>query len=284
MTGIVDKVGEQSGVIGASALPNGVSAAGGQQSFMIYDGDFWTVANGGCCLAWTVPAGTQIITFEVVSGGGPGGSAAHDHDVGSGGSGGNYNSKTLCAGASHFTPGSTVYTLCAGGSSLCSCCLSCNMNCRHGYPSFVTGTGLTNFCAMGGTGGSTSWDVMSNCYNCHMGNSQCSRGQVNQGWVSYICQNNAYGGDTRMNFKGGTAGMYAGYDCCMMIQTATGSPTGPFTAPWGGGGRMYCYGNVACCSSNSLFPGGGGPGNGSASTTPCTGGFGNGGLVKVSYQ
>ena len=93
MSGIINKIGAESGRIGVDGVsPN---SAGGQQSFMIYDTDLWTVANGGWCLAWTVPAGTQIITFEIVSGGGAGGSSAHDCDLGTGGSGGNYNMKTL---------------------------------------------------------------------------------------------------------------------------------------------------------------------------------------------
>jgi hypothetical protein len=41
---------------------------------------------------------------------------------------------------------------------------------------------------------------------------------------------------------------------------------------------------MACCSGHSAFPGGGGTGNGNSSTTPCVGGFGAGGLVKVTYQ
>ena len=282
MSGKTNITGGSSGLIEKTSYEGGI--AGGVQSFMIYDTDHWSTDNGGCCLAWTVPTGTQIITFEILSGGGPGGSAAHDFDIGVGGSGGNYNMKTLCASENHFVAGTTVYTLCAAGTSLCSCCLSCNVNCRHGKPSFVAGTSLSNFCATGGSGGSTSWDVQLNCYNCHMSNTQCHRGQVNIGWQSHYCEQTAYGGDTRMNFKGGMAGMYRSHDCCVFIQTTSGSPTGPFTAPWGGGGRQYCYGGPACCASNNIFPGGGGPGNGNAHTIPCVGGFGAGGLVKVSYQ
>ena len=37
-----------------------------QKHFFIYNTSHWTVTNGGCCLQWTVPAGTQIITFEIL--------------------------------------------------------------------------------------------------------------------------------------------------------------------------------------------------------------------------
>jgi hypothetical protein len=135
----------------------------------------WTPLNGGRCCAFTVPTGTTSIKFEILSGGGPGGSSGGDHDHGIGGQGGNYGVRTLQKSVHGFTDG-TVYTVCAAGSSDCSCCCSCNQNCRHGCPSFVTGTGLSNFCAIGGMGGYTLFDTISNCYNCHIGNVQCNVG------------------------------------------------------------------------------------------------------------
>jgi hypothetical protein len=41
---------------------------------------------------------------------------------------------------------------------------------------------------------------------------------------------------------------------------------------------------MSCCAGHSAFPGGGGVGDGNAAGTPCVGGFGAGGLVKVTYQ
>ena len=256
-----------------------------QKDFMIYNTDHWTVTNGGCCLEWTVPTGAQIITFEILSGGGPGGSAGHDYDIGHGGSGGNYNKKTICLTAGDFnsSPGTeSIYTLCAGGTSQCSCCNSCNRNCRHGCTSYVNGDGLSNFCAIGGHGGSTSWDVQSSCYNCHIGSNQCDKGVFNGQWSSHYCNETAFGGD--VCFRGTNAGMTKGYSCCNEIYNGQGSPSGPFTAPWGGGGKHYCHGGMACCSAHSVFPGGGGPGNGNSSGTGCVGSWGAGGLVKVTYQ
>ena len=256
-----------------------------QKHFYIYNTNHWSVTNGGCCLAWTVPTGTQIITFEILSGGGPGGSAGHDYDIGHGGAGGNYNEKTLCLAGGDFVSAAgseSAYTLCSGGTSQCSCCTTCNRACRHGCTSYVNGPGLSNFCSIGGHGGSTSWDVMSNCYNCHVGNVQCDRGNYNAGWVSHNCNEATQGGD--MCFRGINSSFHKEYDCCTHIGVTTGGPAGPFTVSGGGVGRGWCTGGVACCNQHSAFPGGGGPGNSLGAGTACVGGFGAGGLVKVTYQ
>ena len=163
-----------------------------------------------------------------------------------------------------------------------SCCTTCKRACRHGCRAEGNGPGLSNFCAIGGQGGSTSWDVQSSCYNGHIGGVQCDRGNYNAGWVSHNCNEAAYGGD--MCFRGINAGMQKGYDCCNYIANGTGSPSGPFTAPWSGSANHYCSGDMACCAGHSAFPGGGGVGDGNAAGTPCVGGFGAGGLVKVTYQ
>ena len=273
------------GVATVQALIDSGVASEPQKHFFIYNTNHWSVTNGGCCLHWTVPTGTQIITFEILSGGGPGGSAGHDFDIGHGGAGGNYNEKTICEAAGAFSSASgseSAYTLCAGGTSMCSCCTTCNRACRHGCSSYVTGPGLSNFCAQGGHGGSTSWDVQSSCYNCHIGGLQCDRGNYNNGWVSHNCNEATYGGD--MCFRGINAGMHKGYSCCNEITNGTGSPSGPFAAPWSGHANHYCAGDMSCCAGHSAFPGGGGVGDGNAAGTPCVGGFGAGGLVKVTYQ
>jgi len=276
-------------VIAGQATLQGIIDAGiqsePQKHFYIYNTNHWSVTNGGCCLHWTVPTGTQIITFEILSGGGPGGSAGHDYDIGHGGAGGNYNEKTICLEAGHFNSSAgseSAYTLCAGGTSQCSCCTTCNRACRHGCTSYVNGPGLSNFCSIGGHGGSTSWDVMSNCYNCHIGNAQCDRGNYNAGWVSHNCNDATRGGD--MCFRGINSSFHKEYDCCTHIGTTTGGPAGPFTVSGTGIGKQWCTGNSACCSAHSAFPGGGGAGSSHGAGTPCTGGFGAGGLVKVTYQ
>jgi len=265
-------------------IDSGVSSEP-QKHFFIYNTNHWDVTNGGCCLSWTVPTGTQIITFEILSGGGPGGSAGHDYDTGHGGAGGNYNEKTICEEAGHFSSAAgseSAYTLCSGGTSECSCCTTCNRACRHGCTSYVNGPGLSNFCAIGGHGGSTSWDMNSSCYNCHIGNNQCDLGNYNAGWVSHNCNEATQGGD--MCFRGIAASFEKQYDCCSDTVTFSGGPSGPFTVSGMGSGKHWCTGNMACCSHHSAFPGGGGAGNQVGAGTPCVGGFGAGGLVKVTYQ
>ena len=256
-----------------------------QKDFYIYNTNHWSVTNGGCCLSWTVPTGAQIIKFEILSGGGPGGSSGWDYDIGHGGAGGNYNVKTICKDAGEFvsTAGTeSVFMLCAGGTSMCSCCGNCNRNCRHGCTSYVTGPGLSNFCAIGGHGGSTSWDKQSNCYNCHIGNQQCDLGSYNGGWVSHNCNEASHGGD--MCFRGISGSHYQQYNCCADSSSFSGGPAGPFSVSGTAVNKHWCTGNMACCSAHSAFPGGGGSGHQSGSGSTCWGGFGAGGLVKVTYQ
>ena len=256
-----------------------------QKDFYIYNTNHWSVTNGGCCLSWTVPTGAQIIKFEILSGGGPGGSSGWDYDIGHGGAGGNYNVKTICKDAGEFvsTAGTeSVFMLCSGGTSQCSCCGNCNRNCRHGCSSYVTGPGLSNFCSIGGHGGSTTWDKQSNCYNCHIGNQQCDLGSYNGGWVSHNCNEATHGGD--MCFRGISGSHYQQYNCCADSSSFSGGPAGPFTVSGTAVNKHWCTGDMACCSAHSAFPGGGGGGHQSGSGSTCWGGFGAGGLVKVTYQ
>jgi hypothetical protein len=247
----------------------------------VYNPNHWDPSNGGRCCAWTVPVGTTSIKFEILSGGGPGGSSGGDYDYGIGGQGGNYGSKSLQKSVHGFTDG-TVYTVCAAGTSVCSCCCSCNVNCRHGCTSFVTGTGLTNFCAIGGMGGPTIWDKMDNCYNCHIGNVQCNLGLYNSSWQANACNTPVYGAD--MCFRGTAGSMNRQYNCCADHFSVAGGPTGPFTAPHGVGGKHPCVGNLACCSAHAAWPGGGGAGHSTMSSNACWGSFGAGGLVKITYS
>ena len=247
----------------------------------VYNTNWWTPCNGGRCCRWTVPAGTTSIKFEILSGGGPGGSSGGDYDYGIGGQGGNYAVKTLQKSVHNFTDG-TAYTVCAAGSSACSCCCSCNVNCRHGCRSYVTGTGLSNFCATGGMGGPTIWDKMSNCYNCHIGNVQCNRGLYNDSWQANVCNEATYGAD--MTFRGTAGSMNRQYDCCADHFSVAGSPSGPISAMHGVGGKHPCTGDFACCSAHAAFPGGGGAGHVTMSRNACWGSFGAGGLVRITYS
>lgn len=97
----------------------------------------------GANCTWTVPAGTSKVQFQI---------------WGAGGGTGNGN---CCSGSPYGSSGAyaTViidavagcqYTLCAGCAYCCyGYCTTENVT--YGCQSYVTGAGLTNFCAMGGT-------------------------------------------------------------------------------------------------------------------------------------
>ena len=270
-------------LMGVAAAPTPVV-----KEFTIFNRNHWTDTNGGCCLQWTVPASVQMVKFEILSGGGPGGSSGGDHDVPMGGQGGNYAMIQLFASDSEFTAGSSQYTLCAAGTSNCSCCCHCCSACRDGCTSYVTGDGLTNFCTVGGRGGSNSWDKMSSCYNCGLA-TQCNLGTYNENWITNATNPGFCGipetpTEKSMGYTGTTGHSYHGYDCCSHVFTTAGGPTGPFAVSYTGQGSSWCTGAYSCCSSHSMFPGGAGVGVGHATSSACWGHWGAGGLVKVTYQ
>ena len=266
----------QSGVDTLTAAGGG-SIPGGEM--YVFNANHWTCANGGANCDWTVPDGAKSVKFEVLGGGGPGGSSGGDHDAGIGGQGGHYTSKILTK--DDFVAGSTIYSLCAAGTSECDCCCSCNQACRHGCTSYVTGAGLSNLCALGGSGGSTNWDVVSNCYSCQISNVQCNVGNYNSGWVNVVCNTPTYGGD--VEFRGTSGGYWRQYNCCATSMNFSGGPTGPFGVSGTSIGKHWCTGGQACCHAHASFPAGGGGAHMSGSGTGCTGGFGAAGLIKVSW-
>lgn len=95
---------------------------------------------------WCTPTGTTKLRFEVWGGGGAGASMRGCHGGISGGSGAwarvDVDSDDITAG--------DCYDMCSGWGGRWYCC-SC-IGCR-GCKSYVTGTGLNNFCADGGFGG-----------------------------------------------------------------------------------------------------------------------------------
>ena len=269
-------------LMGVAAAPTPVV-----KEFTIFNRNHWTVQNGGCCLQWTVPASVQMVKFEILSGGGPGGSSGGDYDGPVGGQGGNYAMKYLLASDSEFTAGSSQYTLCAAGTSYCSCCCHCCTACRDGCTSYVTGDGLSNFCAVGGRGGPTNWDIMSSCYNCSQ-SAQCNIGNYNAGWIQSTTNPGFCGipetpTTKSMGYTGTSGDMFQSASCCQENFTMAGVPTGPFSSQ-SGFGDDSCTSSNPCCSAHSNFPGGGGTGMGRATSSACWGFWGAGGLVKVTYQ
>lgn len=260
-------------IIANSVGPGQVTgvSTGIADQFYLYNNNYWSVSNGGCCLNWTVPALTTSIRFELTSGGGTGSIGACCSNGPSGGAGA-FVTKTLFA-YKDFTPGSTAYTICAGGTSQCSCCRQCTSRAccgRRGCKSYVTGSGLSNFCAEGGAWG---WHHCGGgCYSC-VAPAQCSKClQVCACW---------FGGD--FGILGPSGGKHNNQYCRGTDRSWTGPGVGPYASSTNFNMDNCSGGNThGCCKGQSLFPGGGG-------TSPftdggcCWGGFGAAGLVVVSY-
>jgi len=136
----------------------------------------YTVDTNYChnCLAnWCVPKGVCCITFEIWGGGG-GGAGGCCCMQGQPGGAGAYAYKTLTTAACNFTYNSCqCYTIQAASTTDCAvtCCgiVGCN--------SWITGSGLNNFCATGGCSGKS-------CCFTFWGNYSCAGN--NTGYV-YLC-------------------------------------------------------------------------------------------------
>lgn len=134
----------------------------------------------GCTTQWIVPAGTKTIMFEAWGGGGAGAGHCCQNcwcDLAScASSGGFYTNKTICAEAGDFTPGDT-YTLCMGDGGNANSGSGCWTGCcdaPRGCASYVTGNGLSNFCAAGGRGGYAFYcTCMCNANHCWYEPPQC---------------------------------------------------------------------------------------------------------------
>lgn len=234
-------------------------------------------STSGVCCAWTVPAGSQNVTFEIWGGGGGGGNPGTNCDCcsrGGSGAGGGYSKVTIAT-----TPG-TVYTICAGpggvstqgwGSYCGICCNGC-----AGGTSFVTGTGLSNFCATGGAGGYS--DFYTNCY------SHCGCNFYSQGFSQ------GYGGDVVSAGKYAIIGHYGNTnpDGIMSFAGAAGGPGGGAGGVNMGGGINDGAGCAVDCDHplHGRIPGGGGAGSGWYSCCVCcpwASGRGAPGLVRIQY-
>jgi len=241
--------------------------------FFVCNSDYWTHANGGCCLYWTVPGKALTVRFELTAGGGSGSISACYHN-GPGGGGGAYAVKTQFAHKGEFTSGSTAYTICAGGSSQCSCCgfnTGCGCCGRRGCTSYVNGGTLSNFCAVGGSWG--FHQCSGGCYSCSSTWICC------RCWATTACW---YGAD--FGIRGTSPGRRQNQYCMGSDWSWAAGAAGP----WGRGADTANVDNCShgvtqgCCRGHSLFPGGGGHSpytDGSC----CWGGYGQGGLVVVTY-
>lgn len=213
--------------------------------------------NGNSC-SWTVPADVVGIKFEMYGGGasGYGGCCCMMNPLPGGA--GAYAVKYLNEEDGHFTPGSTVYSICAGGTG---CCFSGSHG-QRGHTSYITGSGLSNFCAMGGHTAEhhcQNW----NCYTC-----------------CHTCYNCAplYGADYGQG--GRSAWRKSSQHCASsMFQVAPGS-SGPLAA-----GESYSPDPCTFGYHSGGAPASPGAGafGGATSGSCCCGKAGGGGGVLVTY-
>lgn len=227
--------------------------------------------NGNCC-AWTVPNGVTNIVIEIWGGGGSG--AAHNCTccgLATGGGGGAYSKTSTLK----VNPGD-VYTLCAGagatgptgGSTSSVCCCG-----AKGVTTYVTGTGLTNFCAEGGYGGESRCVPVGHSVQSPNGGFPGTGGILNlrgydggrftgfdgsQPW----CQGASYGGGSPF----GGRNMYINFDFCSQYNDNRG------TLKDGG-----------ICGFTGSFPGGGGTGSWPSCCCGINGRGGDGaaGLIRI---
>jgi len=212
---------------------------------------------------WTVPSGITSATFEAWGGGGNGGVNCCCECSGmSGGTGGGYSVITISV-----TTG-TAYTICAGTAPPGPYYCSNTPNGCHGCPSYVTGTGLSNFCADGGGGGTSG----NNCaYGCK-GACSCCGGQA-WGYGATSATGLGLNGGFNWNMNWGN-----GSFCSMAM--GGGAPLG--------GGASYNTGNSCTpyytCGINGNFPGGGGSGATNCCCDCCgCSGAGAPGYVRITF-
>lgn len=265
-------------------------STGVAHQFFLFDGsNHYGASTPGCCLLWTVPARATTVRFELTGGGGSGAPGVCCANGPAGGSG-SYATKTIFGHCNHFTPGSSRYTICAGGNSNCSCCgYSHAYNCcgTKGCTSFVTPVdggagGMSNFCAEGGSWG---WHQCAGfCYACSQ-QSQC-----NICISTTSCPRNVQAANTQgpsfvdgFGIRGVHGKKFNNSYCMGTMYPQTGGGVGPWGAPTTTGDDSCSTGNAqGCCRGQSFFPGGAGmsPFNDGSC---CWGGFGQGGLVVVQY-
>jgi len=209
---------------------------------------------------WTVPSGVCRVTFEVWGGGGGGGAhcCCDCYREGTSGAGGGYSSKTVVT-----LPG-CAYVVCAGYGGMVTSVGNCTLhwNCcgQQGGTSYVTGFGLSNFCATGGDGGQNT------CY--------WACGCTNYSGIGY-------GGDQANGCICGSPG-FTGGDTGANMCVFNGAGGAPFTSS-----NQFAVFD-ACCrcmlGTPGIYPGGGGTTALSSYSCCCSqAGVGANGLVRINF-
>lgn len=162
-------------------------------SLCVYDSSGWTA--GACCL-WTVPAGATTVQFQIWGAGAGSGS-------------------WYCCGGSPFGSSGAYaivqipavvgcqYTLCAGCAAMCCAWAWGGINPQDGCASYVSGYGLTGFCADGGCACSL---MLQACCLTNQFSYVSVAGTSTPG--SIICQYNSWNGTTTCCSGGWVTNVY----------------------------------------------------------------------------
>lgn len=266
----------------------------------IHDGKVWIYmdmqrscccqcANTNCICRWCVPCGVTKVTFEIWGGGG-GGAGACCCMNGIPGTTGAYSRKTL------------TYPEIEGGYcySMCVATATSNTNSfrgRRGCTTYITGPGLTNFCAEGGYGGCSCcgiWSTTSNysqdCITFASAGGDPSAGDC----LGYGPP--AYGGDENIRGRSGWIRAQCQSNCAVkamlpypprLIDHSGGWTTTHYCTCATCGEQNHCFfnhpwsGDPWCYSSGI-------PGFGNASGITCQsscvcGTPGSGGMIRITY-
>jgi len=207
------------------------------------------------------------------------------------------------------TPGD-VYTLCAGCSSCCRPDSFTNADPRWpGCPSFVTGNGLSNFCANGGPGKLGNWMAalgrLNTCrlqnlgwnycggYFCNNGSDYCGPGCFcTLGPIDHVPASSYFGTTTNPNSPGIVYGIRGMWPCVCLYNYGGITNTHP---------PVYGFSTLSCCSyfNNSTCCGrqraacsgflqvpsaGGSPTIVTSGSNSVIGDYGRGGMVCVTFR
>lgn len=233
---------------------------------------------------WTIPTGATEVLFEVWGGGGSGAVSCCCSNGPSGGAGA-YAFKTISG--SDVVAG-CQYQLCVGSAS----CRTSSKSGRRGCKTYITGNGLTNFCAEGGWGG---------CSYCFLQGCTWLTPRRNESSCVYGCCAIFYGAD------GGAVGLPGAYYAMCYVDRCHNK----FFFPYPGGlvsakggyvsNRVYCSQNHChftewCSAKNTVgwaqgstccmhgVPGFPGVTAGSCCNGPYCGAGGHAGLIRISYK
>lgn len=225
-----------------------------------------------CC--WIVPPGTTCITFEIWGAGG-GGAGTCCCMWGIPGQNGAWAKKTVTGNL-----GGCVYQMFAGYAGCCSPAPSCGY---RGCQTWVTGYGLSNFCAEGGYGGCTwcfpwgnvgcgFYNPISGCCACYFG-ADCGVSGCHGFWHTGLCDANACYYKDMMPIP-------AGFISSDRTFVAVRKEARNSVPNW----HQY-KSAMGFIGGNSLKPpGGGGSGSASDGGNCYCGVSGGPGMIKVSYN